>query len=265
MPANSRTIVLCGGHESGAGAGLRPLHDREVEGATIRVASPGRELEATLGEALRDGAAAVLPMTLGRDPRLVSDTARTVRWATREGIGPVALARPFGNAEHLVGWLRSACRRLPDPGAAAVIAASASDPFDDAELYRIAALVRTRSGGRMVEVGLRAGNGGLGEAIGRCRRLGANGVAIIPAELRQRGDAATPLLTTAMVLRIVAARAAAAVHLLESHGDDGVAAALASDHEHGFAHSHDGSAHSHHTHDHDEKSHLTPEARVIVG
>ena len=259
MPADRRTIVLCGGHESGGG-GLRWLHGGEVEGATMTVAAPGRELETALDDALRDGAATVLPMTLGRDPRLISDTARTVRWATREGIGSVALARPFGTADHLVGWLRSACRRLPVPGVAALIAAQASNPFDDAELHRIAALVRTHSGSLMVEVGLRSSSGGVEEAIERCRLLGADEVAIVPAELRQRADATAPLLSRAMVLRIVAARTAAAAHLLESHGDDGVVASLASDHEHGFAHSHDdGSVHSHHPHGHGEQLHVTRE------
>lgn len=246
--AKLRTIVLCGGHESGGGAGLRWLDGSELEGSRVEVAAPGRELEAALGEALRaGGAATVLPMTLGRDPRLVSDAARTVRWATREGGRQVALARPFGTADHLVGWLRSACR-LPDPGLAVVIAAPASNPFDDAELYRVAALVRTNSGERMVEVGLRSPSGGIEEALARCRLLGADEVAVVPAELRQRADAAAPLLSPAMVQRIVAARAAAAAHLLEAHRDDGVAAALASDHEHGFAHSHGDAGHTHQTH-----------------
>jgi sirohydrochlorin cobaltochelatase len=259
MSANRRTIVLCGGHESGGGAGLRWLHGGEVDGATMRVAAPGRELEAALDDALRGGAATVVPMTLGRDPRLVSDTARTVRWATREGIGAVTLARPFGSADHLVGWLRSACRGLPVPGVAALIAAQASNPFDDAELHRIAALVRTHSGSSlMVEVGLRSSSGGIGDAIERCRRLGADKVAIVPAELRQRADATVRLLSRAMVLRIIAARTAAADRLLAAHGDDGVVASLASDHEHGFAHSHDdGSVHSHHTHGHG--AHVTHE------
>ncbi len=231
----------------------------------MTVAGPGRELEVAIDDALSEGAATVLPMTLGRDPRLVSDAARTVRWATRGGVGPVALARPFGTADHLVGWLRSACRRLPDRGAAALIAAEASNPFDDAELYRVAALVRTHSGGRMVEVGLRSAADGIGEAIERCRLLGAERVAVVPAELRRRADVAAPLLSAAMVLRIVAARAAAATHLLESHGDDGVAAALASDHEHGFAHSHGDHLHPHHVHDHDQNTQLTHDARMNVG
>jgi len=236
-------VLLVGGHESDDGRAL-------TQPGSV---AAGRELERVLRTALGEGGAddpiVVLPMTLGRDPRLIADTARTVRWATRdEPPGRIALAPPFGTADHLVGWLRAACRRLRDDDAAVLIAAAPAGPFDDAELHRVAALVHAFSGRRLVEVGLRGPDGELDAGVERCRRLGAECVAIVPAQLGVHADATVPLLSPAAVARIVAARAATARHRLAEHGDDGIAAALAADHLHGFAHSHQ---HQHqHPHDH---------------
>ncbi len=255
-PEHAGALVLVGGHESAGSGGLPPLQLREqgpLVGVRSRVAATGRSLElalaASLSESNADRPAVVLPMTLGRDPRLVADTARTVRWAARgEHAGRIALAPPFGTADHLVGWLRAACRALDDDHDTAVlIAAPAADPFDDAELHRVAALVRAHSGRRLVEVGLRSPTGELYDALDRCRRLGARRVAIVPAELHARADAATQLLSPAVIAGVVAERVAVACHRLLAHGDDGLATALAADHGHGFAHSHgeDGHAHPH--------------------
>ncbi len=249
-------VVLCGGHESAHGEGLRQLAGSVAAEAPVRVASPGSGLARALAEALaqrtRPGPVVVLPMTLGRDPRLVADTARTVRWATRDCPDEVALAPPFGSADHLVGWLRAACRQL-DEQTAALIAAAPAGPFDDAELHRIAALVRANAGRQLVEVGIRTSSGCLFAGLDRCRRLGARRVAIIPAELRERPDASLPLLSPATIDAVVAARVRTALHHLAAHGDDGVATALASDHLHAFAHSHE-EGHSH-PHDHHHPPH----------
>lgn len=268
-------LVLVGGHESAGGRELPPLqlHERgALVGVRSRVAASGRELELALTAALAESGAGrpvvVLPMTLGRDPRLVSDTARTVRWAARgEHAGRIALAPPFGSSDHLVGWLRAACRELrDDAGTAVLIAAAPADPFDDAELHRVAALVRTHSGHRLVEVGLRSPSGELYDGLDRCRRLGASRVAVVPAELRLRDDAATPLLSPAVIAGVVAERVQAACHRLLAHGDDGVAAALAADHVHGFAHSH-ANDHDHaHPHEHEHPApHAHDQAHAALG
>jgi sirohydrochlorin cobaltochelatase len=253
-------LVLVGGHESAGGDALPSLdgHPGLHGPAPVRTGA-GRPLERALARVLRERPAGrpvvVVPMTLGRDPRLVSDTARTVRWAAREQpAGALALAPPFGTADHLVSWLRAACRRLGDEDAV-LIAAEAADPFDDAELHRVAALVRTYGGGRLVEVGLHGPDGrGLDAGVDRCRRLGAVRVAILPADFAPPPGAAAPLLSTAAIAPIVADRVATACHRLAHHGDDGVMAAHGADHQHGFAHSHD---HDHpdahpqaHGHDH---------------
>jgi hypothetical protein len=236
MPA----LLLVGGHESDDGRAL----------TQSQAVAAGRALERALGRALAEEATVVvLPMTLGRDPRLVADTARTVCWATRDAQpGHVALAPPFGTTDHLVGWVRAACRRLHDDDAAVLIAAAPAGPFDDAELHRVAALVRARSGRRLVEVGLRGPGGELDAGLERCRLLGAERVAIVPAQLGVQADAAEPLLSRAALERIVAARVATACHHLTAHGDDGIAAALAADHLHGFAHTHDHDGEHAHTH-----------------
>lgn len=251
---HAAALIVVGGHESDGGEALEELARHEpLHGVPTRVATTGRALERALDAA--DGRpghpVVVLPMTLGRDPRMVSDTARTVRWRARgERTGTIALAPPFGTPDHLVSWLRGACLRLRDDEAAVLIAAAPSDPFDDAELHRVAALVRAHGRHRLVEVGLRAGDGSLEEGIDRCRRLGAARVAIVPAAFGRPADAAEPLLSEAAAARVVVARATTACHRLAEHGDDGVAAAHAADHLHGFAHSHEGEHGHTHPHDH---------------
>lgn len=242
--ARAGAVILVGGHENDGGRSLPELDgQRGLAGLTPQVAAPGRSLEQALERALAsrdaDQPVVVVPMTLGRDPRLVSDTARTVRWAARgEHAGAIALAPPFGTADHLVSWLRAACRRLRDDDAAILISARAADPFDDAELYRIAALVRTHGTHAMVEVGLRATDGGLADGLERCRRLGATRIVVVPADFGVPEGADGPLLSASAVAPVVAARVATALHRLARHGDDGVATAHDADHQHGFAHSH---------------------------
>ncbi|MFF3039822.1 hypothetical protein, partial [Arthrobacter citreus] len=79
------TVVLVGGHESGNGADLAFVPDL-VPGALITPA--GRPLHNLLTRLLARSTEAgsdprpvvVLPMTFGRNPTLVADTAKTLRW-----------------------------------------------------------------------------------------------------------------------------------------------------------------------------------------
>lgn len=246
-------VILVGGHESDGGRTLPTPTDLRAPGgsdvAMPDVTAAGRDLERTLARALRTRApghpVVVVPMTLGRDPRLVSDTARTVRWATRgTAADSLALAPPFGTADHLISHLRTACRRMGDDGASILITAAAADPFDDAELYRVAALVRTHSAHTIVEVGLRGPGSALEAGLERCRRLGASRIAVVPAEFGVPNGADGPLLSVPAIASVLASRVDTALHRLIEHGDDGIAAAHNADHHHGFAHSH-GHSHGH--------------------
>jgi sirohydrochlorin cobaltochelatase len=248
-------LVLVGGHESRDGRALATLAAwPELLGQPpLRVTSAGRPLAAAIGQTAGTrgfrGPVVVVPMTLGRDPRLVSDAARTVRWVARNRpTGSVALAEAFGTPDHLVSWLRAACRKHPEDEAI-LIAAAAADPFDDAELHRIAALVRVFGTHRLVEVALLApGDHALQDGIERCRRLGAQRVAVVPAAFGTLAGVPAPLLAPVAVASVISARVAKACRGLAERGEDGVDAALAADHHHGFAHAHD------HDHDHDHDS-----------
>jgi sirohydrochlorin cobaltochelatase len=256
-PHRPEALVLVGGHESRDGRALAALAAwPELLGEPpLRVTAAGRPLAAAIGQTAGTrgfrGPVVVVPMTLGRDPRLVSDTARTVRWIARgRRAGAVALAEPFGTPDHLVSWLRAACRKHTD-NEAILIAAAAADPFDDAELHRIAALVRVFGTHRLVEVALQApGDHALQDGLERCRRLGADRVAIVPAGFGTPTGAAAPLLAPVAVASVISARVAKACRRLAEHDEDGVDAALAADHHHGFAHAHSHDQHGH-THDTD--------------
>lgn len=263
-------VILVGGHESDGGRTLPAPEDLRAPGgpgaSATAVTAAGRDLERTLDAALRDREpgrpVVVVPMTLGRDPRLVSDTARTVRWAARRGADALALSPPFGTSDHLIGHLRVACRRLAADGAAILITAAAADPFDDAELYRVAALVRTHAPHTLVEVGLRRPGSGLEDGLERCRRLGASRIAVVPADFGVPDGADGPLLSAPAIASIVAARVATALHRL-AHDDDGVAAAHDADHHHGFAHSHGDDGHGHpHGHAHGGHDHSHPHSHA---
>jgi sirohydrochlorin cobaltochelatase len=239
-------LVLVGGHESRDGQALAALAAwPELLGQPpLRVTAAGRPLGAAIGQKAGTqgfrGPVVVVPMTLGRDPRLVADTARTVRWVARHRpTGTIALAEPFGTPDHLVSWLRAACRKHPDADAILIVA-TAADPFDDAELHRIAALVRVFGTHRLVEVAvLTPGDQALQDGLERCRRLGAQRVAVVPAGFGTLPGTTAPLLTPVAVASVISARVATACRRLAEHGEDGVGAALGADHHHGFAHAHD--------------------------
>ncbi|MFD7447483.1 sirohydrochlorin chelatase [Kitasatospora sp. NPDC059827] len=270
----SATVVLAGGHESDGGRDLAALvgHPPGVGSPVVDAAAAGRPLAEAVRSALAagDGPVCVVPMTLGRDPKLIADTARALRWlAAGEGRGRLALTAPFGAAEHLIGWLRAAAATAGD-GDAVLVTAPAAGPFEDAELFRIARLVRQYGRHHRVEVAFTGGDPDPAEGVERCRLLGAERVTVVPASfgtalppgptgegVRDGG----PLLRPAAIAGVVAARTAAALHLL-GHGEDGILAGLDAEHGHGYAHSHGpGEAHHHHGHPHaPTHPHLHPHA-----
>ncbi|WP_066586189.1 sirohydrochlorin chelatase [Cellulomonas timonensis] len=267
MSTPQARTVLVGGHESRQGADLGRLLAL-LPGALVTV--PGRPLHDRVRALVESGAGpvAVLPMTWGRDPVAVADTARTLHWlSTGATRGRLVLCEQFGTIDHLVALLRIAATRTAaaQPGAALVVAAPGADPFDDAELHRVAHLVRAHGAGLEVAVACVGADADLARAVGRERLLGADGVVVVPAGFAASSpgpsalDGASfygPLLSDGAMARIVGERVAAAVHGLD-HGRDGIADGLEADHGHGYAHSHadepvpGGHPHTHgHTHQH---------------
>lgn len=263
--------VLVGGHESAGGTDLEPLL-QALPGAAVT--TPGRPLHNTVSALLaaRDDTVAVLPMTWGRDPVMVADTAKTLRWLnTGQNAGRLVLCDAFGSSEHLVALLRRAATETTrrHPGAGLLITAPSANPFDDAELYRVAHLVATYGTGADIEVACVRGIDDYARAVRRSRLLGSDEVVVVPAGFARSCPAldavehATffgPLLSERAVLQIVDQRLTAARHAL-SHGSDGIVAGLSADHGHGYAHSHagesaaSGSAHAHaHPHPHDTQA-----------
>lgn len=146
MAEHVAVIAVCG-HEAAYGRALDGVVD-----AGVSIVSSGRELFRSIAaHGRRNAETVVVPMTLGRDPELVADTARTLRAVPAGERGTTVLAEPFGTSQHLVAWLRAAAGRVPETSALLVTAPS-GDPFEDAELYRIAALVRRHGRGGLVEV-----------------------------------------------------------------------------------------------------------------
>ncbi|MBV7243537.1 cobalamin biosynthesis protein CbiX [Streptomyces sp. MW-W600-10] len=251
-------IAVCG-HEAAYGRALAPVVDGGVS-----VVSNGRELFRSIAEHGRRGEeTVVVPMTLGREPALVADTARTLRAVPAAERGTTVLAEPFGTAQHLVGWLRAAAGRVPEDSALLVTAPS-GDPFEDAELYRVAALVRRHGRHPLVEVAFSDGDPDLTEGIRRCRLLGARRVTLLPATFvlpevpgpdraeRLPVDLAGTAVSAAALRRVLAERVTDARRRLREHGDDGVGAGLTAADNHGHSHTHppgEGRSHGHaHTH-----------------
>lgn len=243
--AGRATVIIVGGHEGGGEVRLEPLA-KPVP--VRRAAAAGRPLEEAVSRALDEAGlpVCVVPMTLGRDPQLVADTARTLVGLTRgPDAGRVVLADPFGSTTLLAGWLRVAVTRATDgldpTEAAVLLTAKAASPFDDAELFRVAHLVRVQGKVPRVEAAFRGGDPDLAEGVERCRRLGARHIAVVPAGFGPAIDTAIdapmagvidggPLLSPSEISGMVATRVDAAVLRL-SRGDDGIAAGLDADHE----------------------------------
>lgn len=263
------SVVLVGGHESAEGADLRYLSDA-LPSAVVSPA--GRPLNNVVNRliARNDEPIVVVPMSLGRDPTFVADTAKTLKWLASGHPGRLALADAFGTLDHLTAWLRTAALevRSTAPDAVVVIAADSANPFDDAELFRIAHLVRIHGAGNAVEVGIDDERGGMDAAFERVRRLGFTEAVVVPAGF-QREPRSTmpspkgvsvrfsgPLMSESAVLRVIRQRTTDALHNLR-HGDSGIEAGLMADHGHGYAHSHafDGTSTGHDQHGHDQHSH----------
>ena len=283
-------LILVGGHEAAGGSDLGIFASRLPHAV---VCPPGRRLHAVVSSALsRPGTQViVVPMTFGREPTMVADTAKTLRWlATGDAAGRVGLAQPFGTLDHLTSWLRRAANQIAveSPGAGVVITARRANPFDDAELHRVAHLVRTHGAGNEVEVACVDVDADVAQSVRRLRLLGTPRAVVVPAgfarsfEADFTGDLAGasfygPLMSENAVLQVIADRTRAAEHDL-SHGRDGIEAGLEADHGHGYAHSHGfegeataeasagaghthphGHGHSHHTHDSHDAVHRPPE------
>ncbi|MBC9734752.1 hypothetical protein [Nocardioides marmotae] len=256
------SVALVGGHEGAGPATLRPLLGAlrgalDLRGATAT--EPGWPLHRVVRAALADGEGpvAVVPMTWGRDPVLVADTAKTLRWLSAgPAAGRLALCDPFGKPDHLVTVVRAAAREWAGrrPRAAMLLAAEAANPFDDAELHRLAHLVHTHGAGQEVGVGLLEQDGDLARAVDRMRRLGHDEVVVVPAGFADACPEAEdldgvtfhgPLLSGRAAARTTVERIVGGIHRL-GHGEDGIEPALQADHGHGYAHSHAGDlAHQH--------------------
>ncbi|KAA0019483.1 sirohydrochlorin chelatase [Antrihabitans cavernicola] len=256
------SVLFSLGHEDG-NSGTQWLCDGEQS------SSAGRDLTNAIAQAATDapGPICVVPMALGRDPRVIADSARAANWAVDNGLsGRIALTAPFGTADHLIGWLRAAATRSPvGPDRALLITAPASNPFDDAELFRIARLVRQYGKHRWVEVAFVDGDPDIADGIDRCRRLRAETVRLVPAgfgvsaspDILARPDTEDggPLLASGAIRGVITARVAVALDRL-AHGDNGIHVGLDAEQGHGYAHSHGQTGHGHghshgaHTHSH---------------
>ncbi|MFE2460506.1 sirohydrochlorin chelatase [Streptomyces sp. NPDC059402] len=258
MTVRRSTVVAVCGHESDGGRAVRDLLDPRVS-----CVPGGRELfRRVRASRTRGEDVCVVPMTLGRDPELVADAARTLLGLTsRERAGTV-LAEPFGTAEHLVGWLRAAAARVPEDRAL-LVSAPSGDPFADAELFRIARLVRQYGRHRTVEVALTGGDPDPAEGVRRCRALGAKRVVLLPAAWAAppvpdpgHCEPGGPLLTASATAGVLDARVGDAWHRRDRHGDDGLSRGLTAAHGHGHSHSHGpGDDHEHGPKDHGHGSH----------
>ncbi|THA35157.1 cobalamin biosynthesis protein CbiX [Streptomyces sp. A1277] len=266
MAKSGAVIAVCG-HEAAYGRALEGRLDPRVS-----IVSSGRALFRAVAAHLRRGeAGVVVPMTLGREPGLVADTARTLRAVPGAGPGTTLLAEPFGTAQHLVAWLRAAAGRVADDSAL-LVTAPAGDPFEDAELYRVAALVRRYGRHALVEVAFDGGAPDPAEGVRRCALLGADRVALLPASFAPvdaggappvPAESAGPLMPASALRRVLDERVADARRRWAEHGDDGIAAGLSAADHHGHAHTHPpgeghehGHSHSHpHGHGHEHRHH----------
>jgi len=269
-------ILLVGGHESADGADLVRLEDA-VPGA--QATRPGRGFHNLVSDALSSGeTVAVVPMTFGRNPTMVADTAKTLRWLAAKHPGRICLTAPFGTIDHLTAWLRTAANavRAGDADAGLVVYATRSNPFDEAELHRIAYLAATHGAAEEMFPAILDETRGIRPTVERLRRLGIPRVALLPAGFAHHAPEALgtgvladvrfagPLMTDAAIARVVRTRVAAAMEDLAT-GHDGIAAGLDADHGHGYAHSHafeesqGGHPHTHgghsHTHTHGGHTH----------
>jgi hypothetical protein len=270
--------ILVGGHESADGADLARL-EAVVDGAVA--ARPGRRFHNTVSEALARGeTVVVVPMTFGRNPTMVADTAKTLKWLAAKHPGRLALAAPFGSIDHLTAWLRTAANeaRATDADAALLVVAPRSNPFDEAELHRVAYLVATHGALADVVPAIVDDDADLEAAVTRLRRLGTDRIVVVPAGFAAIHPAdfgagalagvafAGPLMSESAIARVVRTRVHDALHALRA-GHDGIDDGLEADHGHGYAHSHafeeaqGGHTHSHGGHSHSHGGHVHSHSR----
>lgn len=266
------TVVLVGGHESANGADLAFIRHNDPD---IIITEAGRPLHNVVTRLIpaAEGPIVVIPMTFGRNPTFVADTAKTLKWLTARTEGRLVLADAFGSLDHLTAWLRTAAIKVRkgEPEAALVISARAANPFDDAELYRVAHLVRTHGAGNVVEVSVMETAADMQAVLQRLRLLGSDRAVVVPAGFQRESSIAFgrdgfegsrfygPLMSGQAVLRVIRERTRDALHGL-GHGRTGIDAGLQADHGYGYAHSHafeesQGNGHSHsgaggHSHSH---------------
>ncbi|MCC9193181.1 hypothetical protein LOC59_05885 [Arthrobacter sp. zg-Y916] len=300
-PEPGAAVVLVGGHESGNGADLSFVPDL-MPG--VFVSPAGRPLHNLLTQLLDRGGdvsgsdpqpVVVLPMTFGRNPTLIADTAKTLHWLSAAGgttnAGPqLALSEPFGTPDHLTAWLRTAATevRRREAASAVLITADAANPFDDADLYRISHLVRTHGAGIPVETAAVSSVEALLEAVQRLRLLGSTHAFVVPAGFRRAATVYSDvvpygeegfsgvefygaLMSEKAVLRVISERVRDTLHAL-SHGRTGVEAGLQADHGHGYAHSHAFEESGGHSHPHSSgmaaghpHSHPRPDRQELTG
>ena len=235
-------VILVGGHESADGADLVRFGDVIDD---VSVAAAGRGFHNAVSAFLEAGdTVVVLPMTFGRHPTMVADTAKTLKWLAPRHPGRLALAAPFGQPDHLVAWLRNAANRAraDDPHTTLLVVAPHSNVFDEAELHRLAYLVAAHGALPEVAVAVADDADQLSAAVERARLLGAERVAAVPAGFAPELPATDasdlgPLMTQAAVGRVVRTRVRDALAALDA-GYDGIDIGLEADHGHGYAHSH---------------------------
>lgn len=261
-------VLLVGGHESAAGADLARF---EHPAQRVSATAPGRGFHNSVSVALDVGeTVVVVPMTFGRNPTMVADTAKTLKWLSAKHAGRIALAAPFGQIDHLTAWLRTAATRARADGVetALLIVAPHSDPFDEAELHRVAYLVGTHGALNEVSVAIADDGESVAASVSRLRRLGVHRIATVPAGFaltvpEAEADYVGPLMSDAAIERVIRTRVRDALDAL-AIGHDGIDDGLAADHGHGYAHSHafeesQGHVHPHpHPHGHSHPHSHTP-------
>lgn len=268
-------MILVGGHESNHASSLAALSapiaatltQRDLD-CKVLTAGVGRALHNRVATALgKYQRVVVLPMTFGRNPTMIADAAKTLKWLGRDDPTRLCLAQPFASTDLLAAWLRQAANQVVEshPGAALIIAIPKSNPFDEAEMHRLAYLVGTNSRIDRVEVAVADTQEEMAKYVDELRKLGYTQVAVVPAgfdDCRQLCKHLNviyvgPLMSQSAIQRIVGERVVEALHAL-SHGDAGIEAGLEADHGHGYAHSHafdESQGQSHHHHHHHHHSH----------
>ncbi|MDL9977727.1 hypothetical protein [Microbacterium candidum] len=258
-------VLLVGGHESADGDDFVRLRDAGLDAVPTPA---GRALHNRATTLLAEGKTiVVVPMTFGRDVTMVADAAKTLNWLTPLHPGRIALAASFGAPDHLSAWLRTAANRVSavDPSAALLVQIPRSNPFDEAEMHRVAYLVGTFGALPEIAVSVGVDRPAIERSADRMRRLGHGSTAVVPggfaaAPLLPDGDdvvSAGPLMSDSAIMRVVRERVVDALADL-ARGRDGMSAGLMADHGHGYAHSHafeeaQGRGHSHghgHSHSH---------------